>query len=93
MTHNIGIYYNEDALRDIMKGNKIQGIEQEIMINTLDRIKAEFLQTFGFAGSFEIKKVDTQSRRSRTTFRIVATDKRTGAALKAHPGWLSKRFL
>ena len=90
MTHKIGIFYNNSALRGFMKGNRIQNIEQNEMVQRLDRVKAEFLHEFGFAGSFEIKKVDTNSKRSRTTFRIVAADKRTGAALKAHPGWLKQ---
>ena len=90
MAHKIGIYYNEPGIREIMKGPKIANLEQQIMMERLSRIRAEFLQTFGFNGSFEIRKVDTQSRRSRTTFRIVATDSRTTAALKRQSGWLAK---
>ena len=62
------------------------------MMQRLSQVKAEFLTHFGFQGNFEIKKVDTKSRRSRTTFRIVASDARTTAALKREPGWLG-RFL
>lgn len=92
MAHKIGIYYDEPGLRQIMKGNGISKIEQDIMMQKLGLIKAEFLQTFGFEGSFEVKKVDTQSRRSRTSFRIVASNAKTAAALKRQPGWLA-RFL
>ena len=60
------------------------------MMERLSRVKAEFLQTFGFEGSFEVKRVDTKSKRSRTTFRIVASNARTTAALKKQPGWLGK---
>ena len=90
MAHKIGIYYNEPGLREIMKGAPIAQLEQEIMMQRLSQIKAEFLIQFGFEGGFEIKKVDTQSRRSRTTFRVVTTDARTTAILKRNPGWLSK---
>ena len=90
MAHKIGVYYDEQGLRNIMKGPEIAKMEQQIMMERLSRVKAEFLQTFGFEGSFELKKVDTNSRRSRTTFRIVATNARTGAILKNNPGWLGK---
>lgn len=88
--HKIGIYYNEQGLREIMKSPEIAGIEQDLMMQRLGQVKAEFLQTFGFEGEFEVKKVDTNSKRSRTTFRIVANNARTTAALKRQPGWLAK---
>ena len=88
--HNIGIYYDEHGLRNIMKGSEIGNIEQEIMMQKLSQVRAEFLQTFGFEGGFEVKRVDTNSRRSRTTFRIVTTDARTTSVLKKQPGWLGK---
>lgn len=88
--HKIGIYYNEQGLREIMKGPEIAGIEQDLMMQRLGQVKAEFLQTFGFEGGFEVKKVDTNSKRSRTTFRIVSNNSKTTAALKRQPGWLAK---
>lgn len=88
--HKIGIYYNEQGLREIMKSPEIAGIEQDLMMQRLGRVKAEFLQTFGFEGEFEVKRVDTNSKRSRTTFRIVANNARTTAVLKRQPGWLAK---
>lgn len=88
--HKIGIYYNEQGLREIMKSPEIAGIEQDLMMQRLGQVKAEFLQTFGFEGEFEIKRVDTNSKRSRTTFRIVSNNSRTTAALKRQPGWLAK---
>lgn len=90
MAHKIGIYYDEKGLRNIMKGTEIADLEQQIMMQKLDRIRAEFMQRFGFSGGFEIKKIDTNSRRSRTTFRIVASDARTMTALKREPGWLAR---
>lgn len=90
MAHRIGIYYNESAVRDFMRGSSISNIEQDIMMKKLEQIKAEFLQAFGIEGSFTIKQVTTHSRRSRTTFRIVASDSKTTAILKRHPRWLEK---
>ena len=90
--HKIGIYYNEKAFRDIMKSPEISNLEQHMMMSKLNEIQAAFLQDFGFPGSFEIKRVDTNSARSRTTFRIVASDARTTVVLKKRPGWLA-RFL
>lgn len=86
----IGIYYNEPGLREILKGKPIADMEQQIMMSKLSQVQAEFLQHFGFEGKFEIKKVDTNSNRSRTAFRIKASDSKTGAALKREPGWLGK---
>lgn len=86
----VSIYYNEQGFRDIMKGKPISDIEQDIMMSRLNQVQAEFLQRFGFEGKFELKRVDTQSKRSRTTFRIVSADARTTAALKREPGWLAK---
>lgn len=90
MPHKIGIYYDQDGLRAILKGQGIAQMEQQMMAQKLSRVEAEFLQHFGFEGGFEIKRVDTNSRRSRTTYRIVANNGRTGAALKREPGWLGK---
>lgn len=90
MTHKIGIYYDENGLRDILKGNEISQMEQQIMMERISRVQSEFLQRFGFNGKFEIKRIDTNSRRSRTTFRIVASDAKTTAVLKREPGWLDK---
>lgn len=90
MPHKIGIYYDQNGLRDIMKGQGIAQMEQQIMAQKLSQVKAEFLQHFGFEGGFEIKRVDTNSRRSRTTYRVVANNARTTAALKREPGWLGK---
>lgn len=86
----IGIYYNEPGLREIMKGHEIAGIEQDIMMQKLSQIRAEFLQTFGFEGGFEVKAVTTNSRRSRIAYRIVATNARTTSTLKRNSGWLRK---
>lgn len=86
----VSIYYNEQGFRDIMKGKPISDLEQDIMMSKFNQIQAEFLQRFGFEGKFELKKVDTQSKRSRTTFRIVSADAKTTAALKREPGWLAK---
>lgn len=88
--HKVGIYYNEPGIRNLMKGSQMASLEQQIMMQKLSQVKAEFLTTFGFEGDFAIKRQDTNSRRSRTTYRIVADSARTTAALKRQPGWLAK---
>ena len=90
MAQKIGVFYNEQGIRQIMKGPEIARMEQQIMAQKLSQVRAEFLNTFGFAGSFEIKRVDTNSRRSRTTYRVVAADAKSTTALKKQPGWLAK---
>lgn len=90
MTNKISIFYNDEGFRAIMKGSEIAKLEQDMMMSKLNEVQAAFLQEFGFQGNFEIQRVDTQSKRSRTTYRIVAGDKKTGATLKSNSGWLSK---
>ena len=90
MAHKVGIYYNEPGIRSIMKGHNMASLEQEVMMKRLSQIKADFIQTFGFEGAFEIKAKTTNSKRSRITYRIVAANSRTTAALKRQPGWLAK---
>lgn len=86
----VKIFFDESGMREIMKGEPIQKLEQDIMMQKLDQVKASFLQSFGFEGNFECKVTMTNSKRSRASFRIVASDKRTGATLKANPGWLGQ---
>lgn len=88
--HKISIDYDQNGLRAIVKGQGIAQMEQQIMAQKLSQVKAEFLQRFGFEGNFEVKRVDTKSRRSRTTYRVVSNNARTTAALKREPGWLGK---
>ena len=90
MAHKVGIYYDEQGLRNIMKGHNMSQLEQQIMTQKLAQVEASFLQQFGFKGSFTIKAVTTNSRRGRITYRIIATDAKTTAALKRQPGWLAK---
>lgn len=89
----IGIYYDEPTMRELMNGDKISAIEQDIIMQKLGEVQALFLQEFGFEGKFEVKKVTTsggRGHRYRTSFRILATDPRTGRVLKQNPGWLGK---
>lgn len=91
--HKIGIFYNESGLREIMQGPGISQMEQQIMMQRLNQIQAEFLQHFGFAGKFEVKGFKTsggRGGRSRVAFKVHAVDARTNAALKKEPGWLAK---
>ena len=93
MAHKVGIYYDEAGIRNIMKGPEIASMEQAIMMEKLSQVRAEFLQTFGFNGKFDIDRVDTGvygSKRSRIAFIILPADGRTTAALKKQPGWLGK---
>lgn len=93
MAHNIGIYYNEQGIRNIMKGPEIANMEQAIMMEKLSQVRAEFLQTFGFEGKFSIDKIDTTlegSKRGRIAFIIIPANGKTAVALKKQPGWLGK---
>ena len=71
----------------LMKNAKVDSLEREIMMNTLDEVRAAFLQEFGFQGEFNLSYEPT---RLRSRFKIKAANARTGAVLKAHPGWLGR---
>ena len=93
MAHKVGIYYNESGMRQIMKGPEIANLEQQIMMQKLNLVQAEFLQHFGFAGRFEVKSYITsggRGGRSRVAYKNSAADGRTTAALKKEPGWIAK---
>lgn len=86
------------GLQELMQSDKISKIEQQEIMNKLSAIQASFLQKFGFEGRFEVKSVTTsgviksggQFHGGRTSWRIVAADKKTTTALKREPGWLAK---
>lgn len=93
----VKIYLNNEGMESIMKSDKISSMEQNIMMNKLDQVRAAFLQEFGFEGNFEIKSVTTTGsfhtttwHGGRTSYRIVAADSKTTAALKRQPRWLDK---
>lgn len=92
----VKIYWT--GLQELMQSEKISKMEQQIIMNKLSEIQASFLQKYGFEGRFEVKSVTTsgviksggQFHGGRTSWRIVAADKKTTAALKREPGWLGK---
>ena len=93
----VKIYLENEGIESIMKSNKISSMEQNIMMNKLDQVKAAFLQEFGFEGNFEIKAVTTTGafrsttwHGGRTSYRILAADSKTATALKRQPKWLDK---
>lgn len=92
----VKIYWT--GLETLMQSPEISKIEQDLMMQKLGQIEASFLQEFGFQGKFEIKSRTTSGifkrggryHGGRTSWRIVAADAKTGAALKRQPGWLGR---
>lgn len=73
------------ARNQILAGNmKTRELLDETVDNALAIIQAQFFLTYGVEGKFKLKKFISD----RATVMIVADDRRTGAILKAHPGWL-----
>lgn len=88
MTKKVFFVLNRGGVKDsLLFGDKIKKLEQTALENELALIKAEFLTQFGFEGGFEIRYEPTSQR---SNYRLQATDARTGAVLKNHPGWLAK---
>lgn len=87
-------------MESLMKSDKISSMEQNIMMQRLDQVRASFLQEFGFEGKFKLEQHSTSGsthsknrwHAGRTSWRICADDARTTAALKRQPGWL-ERFM
>ena len=92
------IYWDNKEMEGLMKSSKISTMEQDIMMQKLDQIKAAFMQEFGFDGKFDIQSKTTSGtlrikgklHGGRISFRIRAADARTAAVLKRQPGWLGK---
>lgn len=92
------IYWENQAMEDLMSSDKISTMEQDLIMKKLDEVKASFLQEFGFEGRFSVEQIRTSGTRringklhsGRTSWRIRADDARTTAVLKRQPGWLSR---
>lgn len=85
----IKFWLDQAGVNDVilMKNAKVDSLEREIMMRTLDEVRAAFIQDFGFQGDFDISYEPTKLR---SRFKIKATSPRTGAVLKANPGWLGR---
>lgn len=99
MSKDVKFYLDQAGVRDVVyRGGKLKNVEREVMEKELSEVRAAFLQEFGFEGSFNLEfayaKVGGKSagyvNGVRPTYRISATDARTGAVLKRNPGWLGK---
>lgn len=72
---------------DILKNNQaLQSLQSEAMERILGVIEAQFFQTFGADGHFQIVDFTTD----RSSVKIQAADAGTGAILKANPRWLDQ---
>lgn len=93
----IGIFFNENAVQEIMSSSKMESMEQEIMMQKKSEIEAAFLNEFGVPASFRISIIRSGNKTwhgrrfaGRVIFRVLPDDKRTRAILRQHPGWLGK---
>lgn len=70
---------------EILKSNqKLGAMLSDTMLSTLGEIEAQFFQTFGVEGKFELVEFTTD----RSSAKVRAADKATAAILRANPGWL-----
>ena len=96
MAHKIGIYYDEQGLKEIMSSQQMEEMERAIMLQKKSEVEAAFLQSFGVPGSFAVNIIRSQNKiwkgkfhAGRVIFRIIPEDSRTNAILGKHPGWLA----
>jgi len=104
MTKKPSVYYETNTLTDFRKNPKMRAIISGEIEKMKSDVEAAFLQEFGFRGEFEIRVIETNGHwtgawqaktgggtpRPRVAFRLHAANARTGAILKAHPGWLGR---
>lgn len=75
------------AGEQILRGNKqLQDIQSRAFNSILMVVAAQFVQQFGFDGSFQLTGFTTD----RSSVKISAADARTNAALKTQPGWMDQ---
>ena len=80
------------------QNTELTTLEKQTMEKALSEVNASFIQDYGTEGSFEIKfirvKIGGKGARyvngTRPVYKITAGDAKTGAILKAHPGWLAR---
>ena len=87
MSKDIKFWLDRPGVGEVILRNneKLKSLEAQYAESILANVRASFLQTFGFSGTFEIQYSPT---RFRSTYRIRAADAKTGAVLKKKPGWL-----
>lgn len=90
----IRIWMEPSGVQNLLTDDKLANLEREMMENKLAEVQAQFVMDFGFEGKFAIEQHTSAPNpkfgTTRTTFRIVPADGRTGAILKRHQGWLGK---
>lgn len=86
MGKEINFTLNQAGGAEILKDNfRLQAMQKGIMDDALSSIRAQFFQTFGVKGEFEMVEFTTD----RSTIKIRASDAKTAAILKRSPGWLN----
>ena len=100
MARNIGIYYEQNigGVNEIMTSQKIENMEQQIMMQKKSEVEAAFLQTFGVPGKFKFSVVrSAPSKRwnnhwhgSRVIYRIIPDSAQTYTLLRTKPGWIDQ---
>jgi len=93
-------YLDQPGVQEVIYSNntELTKLEQRAIENALAQVEAQYLQSFGEPGNFEIKFVRTKVggkgagfiNGTRPTYRIVAADSHTAARLKSYPGWLGQ---
>ncbi len=70
----------------LVNNGQLQSLERSVAELILSEAAAQFFQTFGIEGKFELTGFTTD----RSTYKISAADAATGAILKANPKWLDQ---
>lgn len=83
---NVKFELDRQGGAEILKNNRtLIGMQDTAMNQVLSIVQANFFQTFGVEGEFEIR----HTLGDRRGVAIIPSSKRTRAILNSHPGWLS----
>ena len=84
---DIGFLINLKGGEAILQHNqKLQTIEQDFIEKIKSQAEANFLQSFGFQGKFEVSFFMTD----RISFKVHGADGKTIATLEKNPKWLDQ---
>ena len=89
----IKIWWENAGFNEIMQGDKISTMEEEIMQQKLGEVEAAFFQEFGTEGKFELEKSigkPSPKHAGRVSWSIKPANAKTTTILKRNSGWLGQ---
>lgn len=95
MSDNVRIWFDPSGMQDLLTNNSnLDALSRQMMEERAATARNQFVQDFGFTGTFNVEATVTSPSSkygtTRMSYRLSAGDARTTAALKKQPGWLNQ---